>query len=379
MRVAESVSKQAMDAGIRLTIQPLDMGTVRRLLTSRAFDIYMAEAGAHAVADPDQFIMSHRSGNLWKSGKPYPEWDALFEQWKSTTDIESRKQVSFRMQELYNKQPTSIPLYNPATMWAYRPSAYDQWQEQRGYGIVNKWSLLPAAAQGRRGGDAMTCYQRMHEVLLGVTRPEQPIDWDAILWDWMGVTDVHDRDHMLARMGVNPIDVYLFPGADLHGYTGLIISGRVDQELLYRHRDKIRGVPGRRQGGRLQWADLPPLAAWRRRHDSGQPGRSRRGWHADGGTAPDPRRRVDGRPRRQLRPRLHPRPRPAPRLMMALPDGKAVVYIDRASTNGTILAHAGINFMNYIVEPVGVREVIPNLIAWINAEAEARSLAGARS
>ena len=54
----------------------------------------------------------------------------------------------------------------------------------------------------------MTCYQRMHEVLLGVTRPEQPLDWDAILWDWMGVTDVHDRDLMLERMGVHPIDDY---------------------------------------------------------------------------------------------------------------------------------------------------------------------------
>jgi peptide/nickel transport system substrate-binding protein len=147
VRVAELLSKQAMDAGIRLTVQPLDMGTVRRLFTSRAFDVYMAEAGAHAVADPDQFIMSHRSGNLWKTGKPYPEWDALFEQWKATTDIESRKQVSFRMQALYNTQPTSIPIYYPATTWAYRPSAYDQWDEQRGYGIVNKWSFLPAAAR----------------------------------------------------------------------------------------------------------------------------------------------------------------------------------------------------------------------------------------
>ena len=122
--------------GIRLTLQPLDMGTVRRLFSTRAFEVYMAEAGAHAVADPDQFIMSHRSGNLWKTGKPYPEWDALWEEWKNTTDIESRKQVSFRMQALYNKQPTGVPLYYPATTYAFRPTAYDQWQEVRGYGIV---------------------------------------------------------------------------------------------------------------------------------------------------------------------------------------------------------------------------------------------------
>ena len=38
---------------------------------------------------------------------------------------------------------------------------------------------------------------------------------------------------------------------------------------------------------------------------------------------------------------------------------------------------AGIYFMNYIIEDVSVRGVIPNLIAWINAEAEARSAVGA--
>ena len=103
---------------------------------------------SHAVADSDQIIMSHRSGNLWKTGKPYPEWDALWEEWRKTTDIESRKQVSFKMQERHNKPPTSIPLYYPATTYAFRPTAYDQWQEVRGYGIVQKWSLLPAAARG---------------------------------------------------------------------------------------------------------------------------------------------------------------------------------------------------------------------------------------
>jgi hypothetical protein len=86
----------------------------------------------------------------------------------------------------------------------------------------------------------MTCYQRMHEVLLGVSRPEGIVDWDAILWDWLGVTDAHDRDHMLERVGIEPIDVYDLPRTDLSRFTGLIVSGRVDQELLYRERHRIR-------------------------------------------------------------------------------------------------------------------------------------------
>ena len=147
MRIAELIAKQSMEVGIRLTIQPLDMGTVRRLGTNRAFDVYISEIGPHGVADPDQLIMSHRSGYMWKAGRPYPEYDTLFEEWKKTTNVESRKQVMFKIQELHNRQPTSVPLYYPATTYAYRPSAYDQWEEVRGFGIVHKWSLLPAAAR----------------------------------------------------------------------------------------------------------------------------------------------------------------------------------------------------------------------------------------
>ena len=64
---------------------------------------------------------------------------------------------------------------------------------------------------------------------------------------------------------------------------------------------------------------------------------------------------------------------PGAEVVLSLPGDKAVIYVDRASTGGTIMAHAGINFMNYIVEDTEVREMIPRLIAWINDEAEARS------
>jgi hypothetical protein len=224
----------------------------------------------------------------------------------------------------------------------------------------------------------MTCYQRMHEVLLGVTRPAGPVDWDAILWDWMGVTDVHDRDHMLERMGVDPIDVYDLPSTDLTPYTGLIISGRVDQELLYRERQKIRAfldagkvvvfsgqifrdwLPG---AGNATVVDLAEL----------------------GGTeavtfAPHPV--LEGLTPADLGAIFvhgyYPTP-PGAEVVVSFKDGRAVLYVDRASTGGTIMAHAGINFMNYIVEDTQVREMIPRLIAWINAEAEARQPVAGRA
>lgn len=224
----------------------------------------------------------------------------------------------------------------------------------------------------------MTCYQRMHEVLLGVTRPTQPIDWDAILWEWMGVTDVHDRDHMLGRMGIQPIDAYLFPGADLEGYTGLIISGRVDQELLYRERDKIRAFL---DAGKVVVFSGQIFRDWL----PGAPGTTPVDLQALGGVGAvtvRPHPILDGLTAEDLGAGFvhgyNPTP-PGAEVVVSLSGERAVLYVDRATTGGTILVHAGINFMNYIVEQSAVRELIPRLIAWINHEAKAAAPVGASS
>jgi hypothetical protein len=224
----------------------------------------------------------------------------------------------------------------------------------------------------------MTCYQRMHEVLLGVTRPEQPVDWDAILWDWMGVTDVHDRDHMLERMGVELIDVYDFPNADLSPFTGLIVSGRVDQELLYRERAKIRAFLDAGKAvvfsGQLFREWLPGATATVP-VDLNEVG-------GVGALTLAPHPVLDGITPEELGGSFVHGYNPAPpgaEVVAALPGERAVIYVDRASTGGTIMARAGINFMNYIVEDTQVREIVPRLIAWINSEARAGATVGARS
>ncbi|TAK27699.1 MAG: ABC transporter substrate-binding protein [Chloroflexota bacterium] len=149
IRAAELVSRQLAQVGIKLTLQTLDPAAVAKLFSSRDFDLYVNDITPHGVADPDQFIMSHRSGYLWKKGLPYPEMDALFQEWQKTTTVDARKQVLFKMQELFNRRPTAIVLYYPEERWAFRPDVFNQWAESPGYGIVHKWSFLPP---DRRGG-----------------------------------------------------------------------------------------------------------------------------------------------------------------------------------------------------------------------------------
>lgn len=144
VRAAELVAEDLGEIGIGATVAGVDAGTLSDRNTTREFDLQVGTITAHGVADPDQFIMSHRSGYLWKAATPYPEWDALFARWKAATTNEARREVSHEMQMLFNRQPTSIPLYYPDEYYAVRPGSLAGWMESPGFGVVHKWSLLPA-------------------------------------------------------------------------------------------------------------------------------------------------------------------------------------------------------------------------------------------
>lgn len=144
LRAGELVAEHLGAVGIGVRVEVVDGATMSSLFRSRDFDLSLSTIGAHGVADPTQFIMSHRSGYLWRAPDlVYPEWDALFEDWKASTTVGDRTEILFEMQELFNRQPTSIPLAYPDEHWAFRPNAFDGWVESPSYGIVHKWSFLP--------------------------------------------------------------------------------------------------------------------------------------------------------------------------------------------------------------------------------------------
>lgn len=144
VRAAELIAEDLQEIGIGARAEGLDAGSLADLSTSRDFDMLISSIGPHGVADPTQFIMSHRSGYLWRAPKlSYPEWDALFARWKATTTNADRLAVLQQMQTLFNRQPTSIPLYYPDEHWAFQADSFAGWVESPGFGIVHKWSLLP--------------------------------------------------------------------------------------------------------------------------------------------------------------------------------------------------------------------------------------------
>lgn len=143
VRAAELAKEDLAKVGIGLEIEGADAATLEEKSAEKAYDLLIGEIGAHGVADPDQFIMSHRSGYLWTPDLEWEEWDATYKEWLAQTTHQDRIDVMQDLQTVHNGAPTSVPLLYPEEHWAVSQS-YGGWNETPGYGIVHKWSFLPA-------------------------------------------------------------------------------------------------------------------------------------------------------------------------------------------------------------------------------------------
>lgn len=135
--VAQMIAQQLREVGIAVDIRPLDPKTFfDDTLKHRRFQtaMYAWVAGV----DPDNSSLWHSknipSGLNGFSGQNYPGWrnpeiDSLIEKGVRTIDIETRKQIYYRIQELIIQECPVVPLYFRANIDAvkknvanYRPN-----------------------------------------------------------------------------------------------------------------------------------------------------------------------------------------------------------------------------------------------------------------
>lgn len=143
VRAAELTVEDLAEVGIAVTIEGMDAATLTERSAEKTYDLLMSSIGAHGVADPDQFIMSHRSGYLWAADVAWDEWDAAYKTWLAQTTHAGRIDKMQDLQAIHNAAPTTVPLFYPEEHWAVSQT-FGGWVESPGYGIVHKWSFLPA-------------------------------------------------------------------------------------------------------------------------------------------------------------------------------------------------------------------------------------------
>ncbi|QXQ11617.1 ABC transporter substrate-binding protein [Paeniglutamicibacter sp. Y32M11] len=143
VRAAELAKEDLEKVGIGIEIEGMDAATLTERSAKKSYDLLMSTIGAHGVADSDQFVMSHRAGYLWTSGLAWEQWDETYAKWLKQTTHNGRLAVLQDLQTIQNEAPTTIPLYYPEEHWAVSQN-YGGWVESPGYGIMQKWSFLPA-------------------------------------------------------------------------------------------------------------------------------------------------------------------------------------------------------------------------------------------
>lgn len=169
------------------------------------------------------------------------------------------------------------------------------------------------------------------------------------------------------------IDAYDLPGTDLASYSGVIVEGMVDQELLLDHRDVIASyLDG---GGVVVWSGqlfrpwLPGCGAFVPTTIS-----SFRDYQVEV-ASPHPvfdgvdpvdltfRRGVAGFFARGQHP-----PPPGAEVVLTLAGGDPVVYVDRRTTAGTVFAHAGTGILGWAHSPSSAERIDVQLLDWIVTE-----------
>ncbi len=197
-----------------------------------------------------------------------------------------------------------------------------------------------------------------------------------VVLDPMTSTDApFDREPW--RGAVEAVDAYELPSIDLSRVGALLLGAMVDQELLHRHRSLVESFLADGNvvvfSGHLLRPWLPGCGAFvpkviRSFHD-----------YALSMVTPHPlyagvdphdltfRRGVAGFFARGH----HPTP-PGAEVLLALPDGEPVTYVDRRTTSGTVLVHAGGGLFDG-GEPDSTAARVPaQLLAWVRAEVDRR-------
>ncbi|GAX46471.1 hypothetical protein [Pseudolactococcus reticulitermitis] len=179
------------------------------------------------------------------------------------------------------------------------------------------------------------------------------------------------------QLPINPmidlVDQYLFEAKLLNDYDCLLITEFVDQELLYRHRQAILHFLNSQKivifCGQLFRDFIPGATLFMPKAIKA---------HQDYNLYITPeseifksvkvdelnyRRGVAG-----FNARGYHRPAETAEIQLTFKSGEVVTYIDRTTTPGTILMHAGRNLFGYQGENKSTDQISQNTLAWVNQE-----------
>lgn len=182
-------------------------------------------------------------------------------------------------------------------------------------------------------------------------------------------------EEQLSRLGgaVEPLNIYELPGLDLERFRGLLFPGSVDQEWLYLHRELVEAFLS---GGRVVVFSGHLFRTWLPGAGLFVP-KQINSFRDYAVKIIKPHPIFEGVLEKDLTFRKgvagffarghHPSP-PGAEVLLTLADGEPITYLDRSSSEGTILLHSGNDLWGYAGDESTAGPMVPQLLGWIREE-----------
>lgn len=140
------------ELGFRVRVRPMEFATlVNRYIAEQDFDTLMIWwSGRVERLDPQHFLGSYHSGQIDPggtnpSGYSNPEFDRLFEEQQREFDVERRRELVLKAQEIAIEDQSMTILYYRDEVVAYNNKTFDNFIPMAGEAIYNEW--MPHSVQ----------------------------------------------------------------------------------------------------------------------------------------------------------------------------------------------------------------------------------------
>ena len=188
---------------------------------------------------------------------------------------------------------------------------------------------------------------------------------------------IENRTNQFMLENFTIVDQYNFADMDLTPFKCIVVHDFIDQEYMYRNRKKLEAFLNERNiviwGGHLvkEWLPGCPLFTPKQINKHSDYEISVVNEHPIFvGVATEEMTYNKGVAGFFARGSHTPVPEGA-EVLLTLPDGAHITYIDRNTTNGTILAHAGRDLFAQRMQNKTTDRISSQLLAWIHDEAKA--------
>ncbi|MEM4970107.1 MAG: ABC transporter substrate-binding protein [Sulfolobales archaeon] len=144
VRIAEMIRNWFAQIGIKINVQVLDHRTVVSRLLNHDFDMVIIGIW---LSDPDDWFLLLHSSSAVKGGfnsAEYvnPEVDRLLEAQRRAIDINERRELLWRLQEIVARDIPYIPLVHIQEAYLYRTDRFVGWQLSKLFEPANFWSFM---------------------------------------------------------------------------------------------------------------------------------------------------------------------------------------------------------------------------------------------